>query len=155
MEKSLGSWLPPSKAGTGTPGDTDSASASNVTVRLIGSGTVSLRTGSAVAIVVTAFGVGVNTCVRATSVQHTGGWVEKKSRNARMTTTCIGPVCGPTRTLTEFTVPAIGATNVPCWRFAAEPTFIHVHVLKPLGSTVKPGENAGGGPGSTVQSKVT
>jgi len=64
-------------------------------------------------------------------------------------------VTGPTRTLTELTVPATGATNVPCCRFAAVPTFIHVHVLKPLGSTAKPGVNAGGGPGSTVQSKVT
>ena len=104
---------------------------------------MSLRTGSAVAIVVTAFGVGVNGGVRATSVQHTGDAVEKKSRNARITTTCIGPVTGPTRTLTCVTVPATGATNVPACRFATDPTFIHVHVGALLGSTVNPGVEPG------------
>ena len=81
--------------------------------------------------------------------------MEKKSRNERITTTCIGPVTAPTRTLTCVTVPAIGATNVPACRFAADPTFIHVQVGKPLGNTVNPGVNAGGGPGSTVQSNDT
>lgn len=81
--------------------------------------------------------------------------MEKKSRKARITTTCIGPVTAPTRTLTCVTVPATGATNVPACAFATEPALIHVHVVALLGSTVNPGSNPGGGPGNTVQSNVT
>ena len=104
------------------------------------------------ATVVTPFGAGVKTCERATSVQQIGGWVEKKSRTERSTTTCIGPVTCPMRTLTAVTVPATGATNVFACGFSADPAAIHVQVPAPLGTTVKPGWKPGGGSGSTVQS---
>jgi hypothetical protein len=140
-----------SKAGTGTFGErTDSASASKVSVLLTGSGTTSLRTASAVSTVVTALGAGVNTGVRPTSVQHTGEAVEEASRNARMTTTCIGPVSGPTRTAIRVTVPATGTRNVPCWGFATVPTTTHVQVGWPLGTSTNPVPKALGS-GSAVR----
>jgi hypothetical protein len=144
-----------SKAGTATFGArTESASESNVSVLFTGSGTTSLRTASAVSIVVTALGVGAKTGVRPTSVQQMGEAVELASRNARMTTTCIGPVSGPTRTAIRVTVPATGTRNVPCCGLATVPTLIQVHVGWPLGRMTTPLPKAFG-TGSAVQSKAT
>src|SRR5690348_12992063 len=104
--------------------------------------------------VVIAFGCGVNTSLCPTCWQQPGsgfgGW-----RSAWRTTTCIGPVVGPTLTRTCVTVPLPAGTNRVCAVVGPTEIVVHVQDWAWVGtSSTAPGTN-GDGIGQTEQSKGT